>query len=359
MSEVLVKYCLALKPGNLFRIESPYLAEPLIREVYRAALQAGANPFTRIGLSGLAPLRFRYASDEQLKFVPELERLEMEKIDARLTLWCDWNTKELSNVDPTKIALANGARRELFTIYMDRVAKGDLRWCGTLYPSQAGAQDAEMSLDDYETFVFNAMRLDQPDPIAEWQRVSQEQDRLVRILNETKEIEMRTKDTRLKFRCAGRKWINCDGKMNFPDGEIFTCPIEDSVEGEIHYTFPAVYSGKEVEDVRLRFEKGKVVEARAAKGEEFLNAMLDTDSGSRHVGEISFGTNYSIQRFTRNTLFDEKIGGTMHVAVGASLKEAGGRNESAVHWDMVCDFRQGGEVFADGKLIHKDGRFLI
>jgi aminopeptidase len=359
MADVLVGYCLALKPGSLFRIEGPYLAEPLIREVYRAALQTGANPFTRIAVNGMEPIRYRYASEAQLKFVSELELREMEKIDARLTLWCDWNTRELTGVDSHKIALVRGARKELFGIYINRVARGDLRWCGTLYPSQASAQDAEMSLEDYEEFVFNAMHLDKPDPIGEWQRVSQEQARLVRILNEVREIEMKTRDTSLKFRCAGRKWVNCDGKQNFPDGEIFTCPIEDSVEGTIRFSFPAIYSGKAVEDVRLRFVKGKVVEARAAKGEDLLNATLDTDAGARYAGEISFGTNFGIQRFTRNTLFDEKIGGTMHVAVGASLKEAGGVNESAIHWDIVADFRDGGEVYADGRLIHKDGKFLI
>ena len=321
LADVLTRYCLELKPGQLFRIEGLYLAEPLMREVYRSALLAGAHPFTRVGLSGMEPLRYRHSTDEQLTFVPALERREIEEIDARLAIWCDWNTRELTNVDSHKIALFRGARRDIFRVFMDRVARGELHWCGTLFPSQASAQDAEMALDEYADFVFGAMQLDRPDPIAEWQRVSREQDRLVKLLNDTREIEMKTKETQLKFRCGGRKWINCDGHQNFPDGEIFTCPIEDTVEGTIRFSFPAVYGGQAVEDVRLRFAQGRVVEAHAARGEPILSATLDTDAGARFVGEISFGTNYGIQRFTRNTLFDEKIGGTMHVAVGASLNQ--------------------------------------
>ena len=359
LADVLVRYCLGLKPGQEFRIEGPCLAEPLIQEIYRAALLAGAYPGTNIGVSGLNPIKYKYSNDEQLKHISEIERFAIEKLDAIVTLWGDWNTKELTNADSKRIALSRAARKEFFTRYLERIARGELHWCGTLFPTHAGAQDAEMALDEYEDFVFNAMLLDKPDPIAEWQRVSAEQARLVKLLDEVKTMELKTLDTHLKFNCAGRKWINCDGHENFPDGEIFTCPIEDSVEGTIRFTFPAIYTGKEVEDVRLRFEQGKVVEAHALKGEDFLIAMLDTDEGSRRVGEISFGVNYGIQRFTRNTLFDEKIGGTMHLAVGASLAEAGGVNQSAIHWDMVCDFRQAGEVYADGKLIHKNGKFLI
>jgi aminopeptidase len=181
----------------------------------------------------------------------------------------------------------------------------------------------------------------------------------VQYLNKVQAVRVKARDTDLEFRCAGRKWINCDGKENFPDGEIFTGPIEDSVQGTIRFTFPANWLGKEVEDIRLRFEQGRVVEAHAAKGEELLKAMLDTDEGARRVGELAFGTNYGITRFTKNTLFDEKIGGTIHLALGASLPESGGVNQSAIHWDIVCDLRSGGEILADGKLIHKDGKFLI
>jgi aminopeptidase len=359
MAKVVVNYCLELTRGKELRIEGPHLAEPLVREIYREALLVGAYPSILIGIPGLGPIRYQCSSEDQLKHVSKIDWFAVENLDAVITLWAEWNTRELTNVDSKKMAMLRAARKELNTRWLERIARRELHWCGTLFPTHASAQDAEMSLEEYEQFVFGAMLLDKPDPIAEWQKVSKEQARLVDFLNQVKAIEMKTKDTHLTFRCAGRKWINCDGKENFPDGEVFTGPIEDSVEGTIRFSFPAVYGGKEVEDVRLRFEKGRCIEARAAKGEEYLNAMLDSDEGARYVGEISFGTNYGIQRFTKNTLFDEKIGGTMHLAVGASLTESGGVNKSSLHWDMVCDFRSRGEVLADGKPILRDGKLLI
>jgi aminopeptidase len=359
LAQVLVRYCLDLQPGKEVQINSTYLAEPLIREVYRECLRAGAYPTTRIGISGLGPMFYRLASDDQIKHVSEIERFEVEKIDATIGIMAAWNTKGGSGLDPKKLALANSSHHELMERMMEREVKGEFKWVGTQFPTNASAQDAEMALDDYEDFVYGAMLLDKPDPAAEWKRVSGEQERLVKYLNEVQAVEVRARDTHLKFRCAGRKWINCDGKVNFPDGEVFTGPIEDSVEGEIRFTFPAIYMGREVIDVRLRFEHGKVVEAHAAKGEDLLLATIDTDPGARFVGEVALGTNYGIQRFTKNILFDEKIGGTMHMALGASLPESGGVNKSVVHWDMLCDLREGGEVLADGKLIHKDGKFLI
>lgn len=358
-AEVLIRYCLALKPGQELRIEGPSLAEPLIQEVFRAALKAGVYPSTNIVCSGLNYIRFRDATDAQLQHISEFERLTVEKMDAILTIWADWNTKELTGIDARRLALYRSARKELFNRYLERIARGELRWCGTLFPTHAGAQDAEMALEEYEDFAFTAMHLNKPDPVAEWQRISAEQARLVLQLNSFQTLSLHGPDTELNFSCAGRKWVNCDGRQNFPDGELFTCPIENSVQGRIRFSFPAVHSGKEVEDVQLWFDQGRVVEARARKGEDFLKAMLDTDEGARRVGELAFGVNYGIQRFTRNTLFDEKIGGTIHLALGASLAEAGGVNQSAIHWDMVCDFRAGGEVYADGRLIYRDGKFLI
>jgi aminopeptidase len=233
-----------------------------------------------------------------------------------------------------------------------------MTWCGTQYPTNAEAQEAEMSLAEYEDFVFKAGFLDRPDPVGEWKELSKEQDRIAKMLSKYKRIRVVAKDTDLALNVAGRNWINCDGKENFPDGEIFTSPLEDSAEGSIRFTYPALYRKREANDVRLRFESGRVVEARAAKGEDFLNSMVSMDEGARRIGEFSFGTNYQIQKFTKNTLFDEKIGGTIHVAIGASLPETGGVNVSALHWDMVCDLRQDGEVYGDDTLIYKRGKFL-
>lgn len=359
MAKVLTHYSLALKKGDLFRIDGNYLAEPLIKEVYREALLLGANPYTMVLIEGLREIFYKHASEEQLKFVSEIDRLTYEKLDAQLTLWGDWNTKYLSNVEPKKVAIYLGARRDLYNRRLERIARHELRWCGTLYPTQANAQDAEMSLTEFEDFVFTGCLLDKDDPIKEWEKLSLTQANFIQELAKYKRFRLKALDTDLTFNVEGRKWINCDGHMNFPDGEIFTCPIEESVEGYIRYTYPAIYQNKEVADVRLQFRQGKVVKAEAAKGEEYLNSILDTDAGARYVGEFSFGNNYGISRFIKHTLFDEKIGGTVHIALGASLPEAGGKNKSGIHWDMVCDLRNGGEIYGDGELIYRDGKFLI
>jgi aminopeptidase len=359
MAKVLCHYSLELKKGDLFRIDGGYLTEPLIKAVYKEALLSGANPYTLVALDGLAEILYKNGTEEQLKFVSEIDRISYEKLNANLTLWGDWNTKYLSNVDSKKVATFLGARRDLFNRRLERIAKHELNWCGTLYPTQANAQDAEMSLTDFEDFVFNGCLLDKPDPIKEWQKLSNNQANFIKELSKRKVFRVKALDTDLTINTEGRKWVNCDGHMNFPDGEIFTCPIEESVEGHIRYTFPAVYQGKEVEDVRLKFVKGKVTEARAAKGEGYLNSMLDTDPGARYVGEFSFGNNYGIQKFIKHTLFDEKIGGTIHIALGATLPEAGGKNKSGIHWDMVCDLRKNSEIYGDGELIYQNGKFLI
>lgn len=359
MAKVLTQYSLTLKKGDLFRIDGSYLAEPLIKAVYKEALRLGANPYTMVSVEGLMEIFYKNASDDQLKFVSDIDRLSYEKLDANLTIWGEWNTKYLTNISSQRVATYLGTRKELFNRRLERIAKHELRWCGTLFPTQANAQDAEMSLTEFEDFVFSAALVDKSDPIKEWQRLSNEQATFIKELSKCRQFRIQALDTDLSFKVNGRKWVNCDGHMNFPDGEIFTCPIEESVEGTIRYTYPAVYQGKEVEDVSLRFVNGEVVQAHAAKGEEFLNSLLNTDAGAKYVGEFAFGNNYGIQRFIKHTLFDEKIGGTIHLALGAALPEAGGKNKSGIHWDMVCDLRKDGKIYGDGELIYQDGRFLI
>jgi len=358
LAKVLVHYSLGVKKNDWVQIDGPYLAEELMRALMLEILAGGGHPALRVGIPGATYLFYTHANKNQLEFISPTAKLKVEKLDAQLTVWGGWNTKELTGVDPKRIAIARNALRPLFDKKLKRIATRDLRWCGTLFPTQASAQDAEMSLEEYQDFVYHADKLDKRDPIAEWRKVSKKQARIARFLNTLKTIRIVGKDTDLSFNVTGRKWVNCDGKLNFPDGEVFTGPIENSAQGHIRYTFPAVYGGKAVEDVRLVFKKGKVVQAKADKGEDYLHAMLDTDPGARYVGELSFGTNYSIKRFTKHTLFDEKIGGTMHIAVGASLPESGGRNKSGLHWDMVCDTRKGFTVYGNGKPIHKNGKFL-
>lgn len=359
LAQVLVHYSLGVKKGMWVRLDGSTVAAPLLTAAYVEVLKAGGFPMVRAGLPGLGYLGMKHASEEQLRFVSPTAKLEVQKLDAVLTVWADTNTKEMTTVDPKRIAMTRVANRPLMEKMLARLAAGTMHWCGTLFPNAAAAQDAEMSLHEYEEFVYGAGFLHKKDPIAEWKSISTRQAKMVVALGELSTIRIVGLDTDLTFRVAGRKWINCDGHENFPDGEIFTGPIENSAEGKIRYTFPAVYHGKEVRDVRLVFKKGKVVEAHADKGGEFLHSMLDSDPGARRVGELAFGTNYGIRNFTKNTLFDEKIGGTLHIALGASLPESGGKNKSALHWDMVCDTRRGFTVYGDGKPVMKDGKWLL
>jgi aminopeptidase len=358
MAKVIVEYCLALKKDDFFRIEGSIPAEPLVKTVYQAALQAGANPYTRITIPELTEIFYQNANDEQLSFLSEIERRETEIIAARLHIYSDQNIKSLTNVDPKKIARYRATQKPLLSRLMQRKAGGDLKSCLTLFPTNAFAQEAELSLSEYEEFVFNACFLNSPDPIKEWQRLSSEQTRLVQFLDKVKKIKIEGPNTELSLSVASRKWINSDGKANFPSGEIFTGPVEDSVNGKIRFSYPTIYLGREVQGISLQFKNGKVIQAEAEKGSDLLDSLLNLDGGARTLGEFAFGNNYRIQRFTKMILFDEKIGGTIHCALGTSYPETGGKNQSSFHWDMICDMRQG-RVFADDKLIYENGKFLI
>ena len=358
-AKVLVHYCLDIQKNDLFRINATAIAEPLVVEVYREALKAGAHPFVRVGSSSLAEIFYKTAKKHQLEHVSEVERFTIEKVDKVLSIRAVENTKFMTNVDPKKQAASNAANREIMQRFRDRSAAGELEWSLTQYPCNASAQDAEMSLDEYEDFVLRACLVHKADPVAAWKSIHRSQAKICKVLDQRKTLRFVAKDTDLTMKVGGRKWVNSDGKKNMPSGEVFTSPIEDSIEGTIAFSFPACYRSREVHGVRLRFKKGRVVKATADKGEDFLLATLDTDEGSRGVGEVAVGTNYSIQRFTKNTLFDEKIGGTIHIALGASYPQTGGTNESSIHWDMINDMRDGGTIYADGKVIYKDGKFTL
>jgi aminopeptidase len=242
---------------------------------------------------------------------------------------------------------------------MQRSASGALRWCVAQFPTHADAQEANMSLADYEDFVYGACGLLDDDPVAYWRKIHIEQENAIARLTQCKTLRIIGEDTDLTMQVGGRTWVNSSGEANFPDGEIFTGPVENSANGHIRFSFPGIYAGKVIEDIRLRFEGGKVVEATAAQGQELLQALLATDQGASYLGEIGIGANFGITRHTRNMLFDEKIGGTVHLAVGGGYPETGSKNESAIHWDMLCDLRDGGEIYADGQLIYRSGRFQL
>ena len=359
LARTLVHYSLKLKKGQLVKIQGEYASMPLITALFKEVTAVGAHPFTRISIPEHDEIHLKDATDAQLKYISPIMRTETNKIDALIAIWGTDNTRHLAGVDPKRQAQQRKYMRPLLDKYFKRMSDGSLNWVGTLFPTSGLAQEADMSLSDYEDFVYRAGHVDRGDPIKHWKKVHKEQQRLVRILNKTKELHIKSDDTDLKMKVRGRKWINCAGEQNFPDGEVFTGPIEDSVEGVIRFTYPAVYMGREVEDVRLELKNGKVVKESAAKNQKYLTSMLNMDKGARYVGEIAIGTNYDIKQFSKNILFDEKIGGTVHMAVGRSIPESGGKNLSALHWDMVCDMNKNSEIVADGKVIYRNGKFTI
>ncbi len=359
MAKVLVHYSLGIKKGDRLGIMTGPNATPLVREVVREAVSAGAYPETFVELPGVREIILNDGSDEQLSYIPASQRMLYEEYETMLSLLAQDNTKALSGVGPTRMALVQQARRDLMHTYMHRSASGSLRWSIAMFPTNAYAQDAEMSLSDFEDFIYRACFLNDDNPVARWQELSGQQERYVQWLKGKRTIHLRGQDTDLTFSVEGRTFINDDGHYNFPGGEFFTGPIEDSANGYIRYSFPASFAGRSVEDVHLRFENGVVVEASAAHGQDYLDKMLRLDEGARRLGEFAFGNNHNVDRCTKNTLFDEKMGGTVHLALGASIPETGGVNQSALHWDMVCDLRNGSEIRVDGELFSKNGEFMI
>ncbi len=358
LARLIVGYSLGLREGQVFRIDALDAAAPLALELYRAALRAGAHAYTNIGVPGLLESLLHEGSDEQLAHISPLRWEEIEGLDALATVWSEVNTRGLSRVDPDRHAAYLAAQRKLTNRRWERISRGEMSWCGTLFPTNAHAQEAEMSLEAYEDFVFAACHVHEERPEEHWRTVKTALEARATELGSVRELRVVGPDTDLRLGVAERSWLAADGRFNMPDGEIFTSPVETETTGEIRYTFPALYHGREVEDVRLRFENGAVVAAEASRGDDYLQSLLDMDAGARVLGEVAFGLNYEIDRFTRNILFDEKIGGTMHFALGSGFPQTGGRNTSGLHWDMICDLREEGEVHADGELLWKDGRFL-
>jgi aminopeptidase len=359
LGDLIVNYSLGLEADKVLRIDAPPVAAPLATEVYRAALAASAHPYVHVELERLPELLIAEGSDEQLDFVSPIARAELELVDAIVTVWSESNTRALSRADPERHQRLIGSTQQLTKRRWERMAAGDLGWCGVLFPTEAHAQDAEMSLAEYERFVFRACHVEEPgDPVAHWRGVREELSARAQALSEVRELRIVGPGTDLKVGVGGRRWKPADGRYNMPDGEVYTSPVETVTEGEISFAFPALFHGREVTDIKLRFEGGRVVAAEATRGGEYLDALLELDDGARRLGEVAFGLNYEIDRFTQNTLFDEKIGGTMHVALGSSFEDLGGQNTSVLHWDLVCDLRADGEVHADGEVVWRAGRFL-
>lgn len=359
LAQLLVNYCVGVCPGDRVSLQSNAQAMPLIKETYRAILQAGGHPVVLLYDDELQEILLKEGNDEQLQYISDPTRIMSETFECSIRIAAAHNTRALSNADPARQKLMRSAMGGLMENIMRRSAAGEHRWVTTLYPTHAYAQDADMSLSDYADFVYGACFADRNDPVAEWQKLSGRQQKLVDWLAGKKFVQVKGPDVDLTLKIDGRTFINSDGRRNMPSGEIFTGPVEQSVNGWVRFTYPAIYSGREVEGVELQFEAGKVISAHARKNEAFLHSVLDTDPGARYLGEFAIGTNDGINRFTKSILFDEKIGGTIHMAVGAGYPETGSHNRSTVHWDMICDMRDGGQIWVDDELFYESGRFLI
>lgn len=359
-ADVLVNYSTKVKENDLVIIYARgYTAQPLVKEIYKACLINGANPIVRTSMDELAETFIKYANDKQLEYVDEMSKIEVEKADVMIFIGAPNNVKNMANADTKKLAKRSKAVHPILAKRLERSAKNEMRWVIADYPTNALAQEASMSLEEYSEFLIKSCYLDLDNPVEKWEEIDKEQKRLAEILNKTSKIRFLGEKTDVTFSTEGRIWVPCSGNMNFPDGEIFTSPVEDSAEGEIYFDFPQNYHGSSAKEVYIKLKNGKVIEAEAQSGNEFLQSMLNTDEGSRFVGEIAIGTNERIQDITGNILFDEKIGGSIHVAFGASYPEAGGKNKSGLHWDMIKNMKNGGKIFADDKLIYENGKFII
>ena len=359
LADLLVNYSIKVKPGDWIVVNGNLETEPLVNEVVKYIYKAGGNASTLIGSGRIGETVYKYSSPEQLKWVSPISKMYIEKADATIGIIGGANTRTMSNIDPEKQMISGQARTEIMQTYMKRSAEGSLRWVATMFPTNAYAQEADMSLSDYEDFVYGTMFCDKENPVAEWNRIHDEQQKVVDWLQGRKEVSVKSATADLTLSIEGRTFINSDGTKNMPSGEVFTGPVEDSANGWIEFSYPAIQGGREVEGVRMEFENGKVVKATAEKNEIFLLSQLDIDDGARFLGEFAIGTNYGIKKFTKSILFDEKIGGSIHLAVGAGYPETGSVNKSAIHWDFICDMREDSEIRVDGDLLYKNGKFMI
>ncbi len=363
-AKVLVEHSARIVPGDRVLIEGTTAAEPLIRELYIQILEKGGMPHPMIGFPGMVPfvqedMYLTYANDTQLDFVPTFYKLAYDQFESRIRIHSATNTRATSSIDPVKAQRHSKAISSITESQMRRGAEGKFKWVTTLYPTDGFAQDAGMSLKDYEDFVFNAVHANENDPIAYWNSTAAGQQKAIDFLTGKDVVTLRGPNVDLTLSIKGRKFMNSTGMYNMPDGEVYTGPVEDSLNGWVKYTYPAIYGGVAVEGAELTFNRGRVERAEAQKNHEYLLKMLESDEGARRVGEFAIGTNYDINKFTGNILFDEKIGGTFHMALGAGYPETGSRNKSSIHWDMICDLRTDSEILVDGELFYKNGKFVF
>ena len=359
LANLLVNYSTAVKPGDWVGILGDFKAQPILRDVFEAVIDAGGHPTLIIDDERMERYFLRKASHAQMTWLDPSLKLYTEQADVYIRVRAPENTRAMTNIPAQRMREQRAAQSAILQTRLERSARGQFRWVGTLYPTEAGAQEANMSLEEYEDFVYGACFCDAEDPAAEWLKLSEMQQHKVDYLADKSRVKLRGPHIDLELSIAGRKFINSDGKRNMPSGEIFTSPVEDSVNGWVRFSYPAIVGGRAVSGIELRFVEGKVTQASAEMNEELLHAQLNTDAGARYLGEFAIGTNFGIDRFTGSILYDEKIGGTVHMAVGMGYPETGSRNKSAVHWDMICDMRQDSEILVDDELFYRDGSFIV
>lgn len=350
IARILVDYSTEVKKGENVIISGSTEAEPLIKELYKLVIKKGAYPSVKVGLPGMNYIYYKNASKEQLKKFPQIRFDELKKTQVYIGIISESNTRELSNIDPERISLRQKTMHKISDYIVN--TRDKIRRCTTIFPTEALAQDAEMSLEEYEDFVYGSMILD-------WRRLREKFKKIAKVLNNAKMIRIVGEDTDLRMKIYKKSFVVDGGEENFPGGEIFCAPDPKSVEGHIRFTYPAIRQGVEVVNIYAEFKKGKCVKATADKNEKFLKTMLNTDAGSKYIGELGIGMNPKVTKFTKELLFDEKQNATIHLAFGMAYKECGQPNKSALHWDIVKDLRKGGKIIADGKVIQKNGKWLI
>ncbi|MYE25988.1 MAG: aminopeptidase [Chloroflexi bacterium] len=359
LANLLVNYSTQVQPGDWVGILGEFSSLPILRDVYEAALEAGGHPSLLIGDDQMQRCFLRKASDEQMKWIDPSLKLFTEEGDVYIRVGAPVNTRAMSNISAGRMQAWRAAQSEILQTRLERSALGEFRWVGALFPTQASAQEANMSLEEYEDFVYGACFCNADDPAAEWRKLSAMQQQKVDYLAGKSHIKLRGPNIDLELSIVDRTFINSDGRRNMPSGEIFTGPVEDSVNGWVRFSYPAIVGGRAVSGIELRFVEGKVSDASAEMNEDLLHAQLDTDAGARYLGEFAIGTNFGIDRFTGMILYDEKIGGTIHMAIGMGYPETGSLNKSAVHWDMICDMRDDSEILVDDELFYRNGQFVV
>lgn len=357
-AELLLNYCLAMKEGESLFITTTFEGQPLLKEVYKLAVEIGVKVEVSIEFPGKQEIFMKHAKENLLDEIPAFSSVAFRDFDAFLNIRAPYNLRETSGLDPKRSARRQKAMKPINDLYFRRTADGSMRRNLCEYPTQASAQNSGMSLDDFRRFVFDACRLYDEDPADSWLQVRKDQQRIVDHLNGVSEVHYIGPDIDIKFGVRDRIWINSDGRANMPSGEVFSAPIEDDVNGYVKFSYPAIFRGEEVENIELWVEKGEIVKWNASRGKDFLDQVFKI-SGARRFGEVAIGTNYRIQRMTRNILFDEKIGGTIHMAIGQSYLQNGGKNNSSIHWDMITDMTRDSEILTDGEIIYRNGKFLI